>query len=65
LLRAGLIDELLVYIAPKLLGSDARGMFDLGELTSLEQCPQLAIIDTVLIGGDLRLRARPVAASTA
>jgi diaminohydroxyphosphoribosylaminopyrimidine deaminase/5-amino-6-(5-phosphoribosylamino)uracil reductase len=65
LLRAGLIDELLVYIAPKLLGSDARGMFDLGELTSLEQCPQLAIIDTVSIGGDLRLRARPVAASTA
>ena len=34
LLRAGVVDELIVYLAPHLLGDTARGMFDLGELTA-------------------------------
>ena len=37
LLRAGLVDELVLYFAPHLLGDTARGMFDLRELTGLDQ----------------------------
>ena len=36
LLSEGLVDELLLYLAPCLLGDKARGMFDMPELTSLD-----------------------------
>jgi diaminohydroxyphosphoribosylaminopyrimidine deaminase/5-amino-6-(5-phosphoribosylamino)uracil reductase len=58
LLRAGVVDELLIYLAPQLLGDVARGMFDLGELTSLEQRVDLRIHDVRRIGPDLRMVAR-------
>ncbi|MEO8630731.1 MAG: bifunctional diaminohydroxyphosphoribosylaminopyrimidine deaminase/5-amino-6-(5-phosphoribosylamino)uracil reductase RibD, partial [Betaproteobacteria bacterium] len=58
LLRAGLVDELIMYVAPHLLGDDARGMFDLGELTGLEQRLQLAIHDVRRVGADWRMIAR-------
>jgi diaminohydroxyphosphoribosylaminopyrimidine deaminase/5-amino-6-(5-phosphoribosylamino)uracil reductase len=60
LLGAGLIDELVLYIAPLLLGSAAQGMFDLGEFTALPQCPQLLLEEVCQIGADLRVIARPV-----
>ncbi|HSG66852.1 MAG TPA: bifunctional diaminohydroxyphosphoribosylaminopyrimidine deaminase/5-amino-6-(5-phosphoribosylamino)uracil reductase RibD [Gammaproteobacteria bacterium] len=59
LLAAGLIDELIIYFAPLLFGDAARGMFDLGKLTTLEQCPRLVLDDLETIGTDLRLVARP------
>ena len=34
-IRAGLVDELVVYIAPKLLGSDAKPLFEITGLESL------------------------------
>ncbi|MDD5612772.1 MAG: bifunctional diaminohydroxyphosphoribosylaminopyrimidine deaminase/5-amino-6-(5-phosphoribosylamino)uracil reductase RibD, partial [Gallionella sp.] len=37
LLQAGLVDEMLLYVAPSLLGDAARGIAGLGELTSLAQ----------------------------
>lgn len=58
LLRAGVVDELLVYLAPQLLGDIARGMFDLGELTRLEQRVSLSLRDVRRIGPDLRIVAR-------
>lgn len=58
LLRAGLVDELLLYFAPQLLGDFARGMFDLCELTSLDQCVALTIQDIRRFGPDLRILAR-------
>ncbi|WP_416757535.1 bifunctional diaminohydroxyphosphoribosylaminopyrimidine deaminase/5-amino-6-(5-phosphoribosylamino)uracil reductase RibD [Roseateles sp. So40a] len=61
LLKAGLVDELLVYVAPKLLG-EGRGMVDLGGLTALDQAPALRWVDVRPVGGDLRLRLRPVPA---
>ena len=56
LLKAGLVDELLLYLAPKLLGP-GRGMVDLGPLTSLAKAVQLRWLETLPIGDDLRLRA--------
>jgi len=58
LLRAGVVDELVLYFAPHLLGDTARGMFDLRELTALDQRVELDIRDVTRIGPDLRLIAR-------
>ncbi|MCM8625329.1 bifunctional diaminohydroxyphosphoribosylaminopyrimidine deaminase/5-amino-6-(5-phosphoribosylamino)uracil reductase RibD [Accumulibacter sp.] len=58
LLEAGLVDELLLYLAPCLLGDAARGMFDLPPLDSLANRRALAIRDLRLLGPDLRLLAR-------
>ena len=58
LLRAGLVDELVLYFAPHLLGDTARGMFDLRELTALDQRVALDVVDMTRIGPDLRLIAR-------
>jgi diaminohydroxyphosphoribosylaminopyrimidine deaminase/5-amino-6-(5-phosphoribosylamino)uracil reductase len=57
LLRAGLIDELVLYFAPQLLGDSARGLADLGELTQLHQGVSLKWQDVRQVGGDLRIVA--------
>lgn len=58
LVAAGLVDELLLYLAPCLVGDKARGMFDLPELTSLDARKQLAVRDMRMVGRDLRVIAR-------
>lgn len=58
LLRENCIDELLIYQAPLLLGDTARGMFDLGDLTTLAAARHLQIIERRAVGTDFRLRAR-------
>ena len=60
LLAQNLIDELLIYYAPKLMGSTAKGMFALPELTDMNQAIDLQIFDMRQIGVDIRLRAKPV-----
>ena len=57
LLQAGLIDELLLYVAPQLLGDAARGMAQLGELQSLDQRVDLKWQDVRQVGADLRILA--------
>lgn len=58
LLQAGLVDELLFYFAPTLLGANTRGMFDFPAFTMMNQRIDLDILGIDQIGGDLRLRAR-------
>jgi diaminohydroxyphosphoribosylaminopyrimidine deaminase/5-amino-6-(5-phosphoribosylamino)uracil reductase len=57
LIREGCVDELLLYLAPTLLG-DAQGMFNLPVLESLEQKKNLVFHDIKQIGPDLRILAR-------
>ena len=57
LLQAGLVDEVLVYLAPLLIGQ-GRGMTALGPLESLSDALPLVWQDITPIGVDLRLRAR-------
>ena len=57
LLKTGLLDELVLYLAPQLLGDMARGMAQLGELTKLDQRVELAWQDVRQIGKDLRIIA--------
>ncbi len=58
LLQAGLVDELVLYLAPQLLGDMARGMAQLGELMSLGQRIELDWQDVRQVGKDLRIVAR-------
>ena len=58
LLREGLVDELLLYLAPCLVGDAASGLFNLPELTSLDGKKQLAIRDLRQVGADIRVLAR-------
>ncbi len=57
LLKAGLVDELVLYLAPQLLGDAARGLADLGEYTQLQQRVALQWRDVRQVGGDLRIIA--------
>ena len=58
LLQAGLVDELILYQAPKLMGSDSRGLMDLNGLVSMAQVPELSILDVRMVGGDIRITSR-------
>ena len=58
LLREGLVDELLVYVAPRLLGP-GRGIAAIGPLASLAESLDFEFVDLERVGADLRLRLRP------
>jgi len=57
LLRAGLVDELLVYLAPKLIGL-GREMAAFGPLQTLDEALDWRFVETQPVGDDLRLRLR-------
>ncbi len=52
------VDELLLYLAPHLLGDSARGMAALPELVDLEARRRLQIREVSTIGNDIRVIAR-------
>jgi len=62
LLQENLVDELLLYLAPNILGDTARGMFHLPELTDLSGRRELELRDVRPVGGDIRVLARLKAA---
>lgn len=57
-LRAGLVDEVVVYVAPKLLGSGLSCVGDLG-ISTLADAPRLTLRDVSRIGADVRLTLAP------
>jgi diaminohydroxyphosphoribosylaminopyrimidine deaminase / 5-amino-6-(5-phosphoribosylamino)uracil reductase len=57
LLREGLVDEFLVYLAPKLLGA-GQGMVNIGPLAGLADATPLAFTEVERVGPDLRIVAR-------
>ena len=59
LLDAGLVDEWLAYFAPLAMGHRARGLFDLPALTDMGARKAFRLLDSRMVGGDLRLRLRP------
>jgi diaminohydroxyphosphoribosylaminopyrimidine deaminase/5-amino-6-(5-phosphoribosylamino)uracil reductase len=58
-IAANLIDELVLYCAPTLLGHTARATFDLPPLQSLDMKPEFDFHDVSRVGRDLRLTLRP------
>jgi diaminohydroxyphosphoribosylaminopyrimidine deaminase/5-amino-6-(5-phosphoribosylamino)uracil reductase len=65
LLRERCVDELLLYLAPMLVGDAAQGLFRLPALSRLEEALRLDIRDLRRVGEDFRLIARPRAANPA
>ena len=58
MVAAGLVDELLIYLAPKLLGRDAREMFSFNEPAQLADAMQFDLHDVSRIGDDIRVMMR-------
>ncbi len=61
ILQLGLADELVVYVAPALLGPDARPMAHLPLLQTLDQVQRYTLHAYDRIGDDVRLTLRPAA----
>lgn len=59
-MQAGLVDEVLLYMAPVLLGAQARPLFAGLDIHDMTQRMALRIEDIVSVGDDLRLRLVPV-----
>lgn len=58
-LAAGLVDELLLYVAPTLLGRGARKLVDLESPVTMADRLRFSIVERQDVGGDLLLRLRP------
>ena len=58
MLQAGLIDELIIYMAPVLMGNDAKGLFALPGMESMQDKIELEITDQRLVGQDIRITAK-------
>lgn len=58
-LDAGVVDELLLYVAPVLLGPRARPLFDGLHIDAMAQRLRMRRIDSTVIGEDFRLLLRP------
>ena len=58
-LTAGLVDEVVAYLAPTLLGTGRPAVADLG-IATLDQALQLHLDEVTTIGSDLRVRATPI-----
>lgn len=61
LLQAGLVDELVLYLAASVLGTQARGMFDVAPPAGLAERAQFLLKDARRVGQDLRLIYLPLA----
>jgi diaminohydroxyphosphoribosylaminopyrimidine deaminase / 5-amino-6-(5-phosphoribosylamino)uracil reductase len=59
LIEQGLVDELVVYVAPKLLGPDARAMAQLPLLSELNRAPSFTMISNERFGDDVKLTYLP------
>ena len=57
LISAGLVDELVLYLAPKIMGSDGKGLFGALGLQSMQDVIDINIQDVRHVGPDLRLIA--------
>jgi len=63
MLRAGLVDEIVVYMSPDLLGSDARDMFSIGGMQFLSDRIAFEFESVIAVGRDMKVTLRPVSVS--
>ena len=57
-LRAGLVDEAVVHLAPTFLGAGPSLVGDLG-ISTIADALSLTIVDVIPMGGDVQIRLRP------
>jgi diaminohydroxyphosphoribosylaminopyrimidine deaminase/5-amino-6-(5-phosphoribosylamino)uracil reductase len=58
-MAAGLVDELVLYLAPHLMGDAGRGLFSLPGLEKMRDRIELEWLDVRAVGNDWRITARP------
>lgn len=58
-LAQGLVDELIVYQSPKIIGDAGQSMIKMATLTQMQDVMQLSLLDIVQLGDDVRLRYQP------
>jgi diaminohydroxyphosphoribosylaminopyrimidine deaminase/5-amino-6-(5-phosphoribosylamino)uracil reductase len=56
--RAGLVDEIVAYVAPALLGAGSHAVADLG-IGSMDEIRRFELLEATRIGDDVRLTLRP------
>ena len=59
-INAGLVDELIIYIAPKLLGSDARPLLNIAGIESMSDSLNFEVADLRQIDRDIRVVLKPI-----
>lgn len=59
MLDADLVDEMQLFVAPTLLGGEARPLFELAGISTMDQQRRLDILDIRAVGRDWRITARP------
>jgi diaminohydroxyphosphoribosylaminopyrimidine deaminase/5-amino-6-(5-phosphoribosylamino)uracil reductase len=59
LLTQGLVDEVLLYVAPLMLGDGGPGPFAFGPLETMAQRAHFKVLESIRVGEDIRLRLRP------
>ncbi len=64
LLQAGVVDELVIYMAPHLMGSEARGLFNIPGLDKMADRIELEIKDIRAVGRDFRIMAKVLSPHT-
>ena len=57
-IHQNLADELILYQAPKLMGDSAMSLLNMPELTAMSQLPELILVDSRIVGNDIKLTAR-------
>jgi len=60
LLKASLVDEIILYQAPVILGEGGPGLFNLGRIESMDEKVPMQVVETCHLGADMRYRLRPV-----
>ena len=59
LLKHGLVDEIIVYMASHIMGDEAKGLFHVPGLSSMDERIALQVVDTRKVGEDLRIILKP------
>jgi len=59
LLTENLLDEIIVYMAPSIIGDQGRGLFHLPDAVAMADKKELKLLDVRQVGGDLRLTLKP------
>ncbi|MDH5360827.1 MAG: RibD family protein, partial [Gammaproteobacteria bacterium] len=59
MLQQGLVDEMVIYMAPHIMGNQARGLFNLPGLEEMSQRIELDMMDIRAVGKDWRITAKP------
>ncbi len=59
-LKQGLVDEILLYIAPVILGDTAKPLFSGINIQQMSQRYNFSIIESISMGSDVRVLLRPI-----